>query len=66
MNDEKRQLRKLKREIKKTGNRKRRRFLKDVDAEPEQFTFGLDRSDVMNEPRREEASRSEDETPGGG
>lgn len=51
---DKREMRKLKREIKKTGNRRRRRFLKDVHAEADEFDFGLDRSDVMNErkPRR--------------
>lgn len=54
MVDDKREMRKLKREIKKTGNRRRRRFLKDVHAEADEFDFGLDRSDVMNErkPRR--------------
>ncbi|QDU37717.1 hypothetical protein Mal4_20340 [Maioricimonas rarisocia] len=51
MHDDKREMRKLKREIKKTGNRRRRRFLKDVDAEADEFDFGLDRSDVMNEPK---------------
>ena len=49
MKDEKRFLRELKRTIKKTGNRKRRRYLKDVTADSEEFTFGRDRSDVMNE-----------------
>jgi len=51
MRDYKRFLRKLKRDVKKAGNRKRRRYLKDVDANPEDFTFGRDRSAVMNEPR---------------
>jgi hypothetical protein len=50
-NDEKRRLRQLKREIKKAGNRRRRHFLKDVDASPDDFDFGRDRSDVMNESR---------------
>jgi len=56
MVDDKREMRKLKREIKKTGNRRRRRFLKDVHAEADEFDFGLDRSDVMNErkPHREQ------------
>jgi hypothetical protein len=41
MHDDKRQLRKLKREIKKTGNRKRRRYLKDVNAAvPSSITAG--------------------------
>ena len=52
MHDDKRQLRKLKREIKKAGNRKRRRYLKDLDAAADDFHFGRDRTDVMNEPRR--------------
>ncbi len=50
MKDDKRFLRQLKREIKRTGNRKRRRYLKDVEADPDEFDFGRDRSDVMNEP----------------
>jgi hypothetical protein len=49
MKDEKRFLRKLKRSIKKTGNRKRRRYLKDVTAKAEDFSLGRDRTDVMNE-----------------
>jgi hypothetical protein len=49
MNDDKRLLRKLKRDVKRAGNRKRRRYLKDVDAEPDDFDFGRKRSDVMNE-----------------
>lgn len=53
MKDEKRFLRELKRTIKKTGNRKRRRHLKDVAADSDEFSFGRDRSDVMNEkPKR--------------
>ena len=51
MRDYKRFLRKLKRDVKKAGNRKRRRYLKDADANPEDFNFGRDRSAVMNEPR---------------
>lgn len=49
MNDDKRFLRKLKRQIKKTGNRKRRRYLKNLDAAPDDFELGRDRTDVMNE-----------------
>lgn len=49
MHDEKRQLRKLKRTIKKTGNRKRRRYLKNVDAAADDFDLGRDRTDVLNE-----------------
>lgn len=53
MKDEKRFLRELKRSIKKAGSRKRRRYLKDVTAEADDFSFGRDRTDVMNEkPRR--------------
>lgn len=52
MHDDKRFLRKLKRAVKKTGNRKRRRYLKDTDAPADDFQFGRDRTDVMNEPRR--------------
>lgn len=51
MHDDKRFLRKLKREIKRAGNRKRRHYLKDVSADPDGFCFGRDRSDVMNEQR---------------
>ncbi len=49
MHDDKRQLRKLKRTIKKTGNRKRRRYLKNVDAAADEFDLGRNRTDVMNE-----------------
>jgi protein subunit release factor B len=50
MSDDKRFLRKLKRQIKKTGNRKRRRYLQNVDAPADDFDLGRDRTDVMNEP----------------
>lgn len=56
MRDDKRLLRKLKREIKRAGNRKRRRYLKDVAADPRDFNFGRNRSEVMNEPRAERGS----------
>ena len=56
MNDEKRFLRDLKRQIKKTGNRRRRRYLKQVDAAADDFDFGRDRSDVMNEPRKKKST----------
>ncbi|MFO0905278.1 MAG: hypothetical protein U0939_19880 [Pirellulales bacterium] len=49
MRNEKRELRQLKREIKKAGNRKLRRYLKDVAADPDEFQYGRQRSDVMNE-----------------
>ncbi len=51
MRDDKRLLRRLKRDTKRAGNRKRRRYLKDVDADPQDFDFGRNRLDVMNEPR---------------
>jgi hypothetical protein len=59
MKDENRFLRELKRTIKKAGNRKRRRYLKDVAAAAEDFSFGRDRTDVMNEkPRRSKTRQS--------
>jgi hypothetical protein len=59
MHDDKRFLRKLKRQIKRTGNRKRRRHLKNIDAVPGEFDLGRDRTDVMNErPRRSPPGRS--------
>jgi hypothetical protein len=66
MRNEKRFLRTLKRDIKRTGNRKRRRFLKNIDASPEDFDLGRDRTAVMNErprekPRRWERSSNETE-----
>jgi hypothetical protein len=51
MRDDKRLLRQIKREIKRAGNRKRRRYLKDVTAEADDFSYGQKRSDVMNEKR---------------
>ena len=58
MRDDKRLLREIKRSIKQTGNRKRRRFLKDLNAEPDQFSYDNDSSAFMNEPRR---ARRDDE-----
>jgi hypothetical protein len=52
MKDDKRFLRNLKRDVKRDGNRKRRRYLKNVTADPDAFDFGRARSDVMNEPRK--------------
>ena len=57
MRNEKRFLRTLKRDIKRTGNRKRRRFLKNIDTLPEDFDLGRDRTDVMNERPREKPKR---------
>jgi len=51
MHDDKRRLRQLKRDIKKQGNRKRRRFYKDVSAAVDDFDFGLDSSRLLNEQR---------------
>ena len=61
MHDDKRFLRQLKRQIKRTGNRKRRRYLKNVDAPADEFDLGRDRTDVMNEPPRRARRRSESE-----
>ena len=57
MQDEKRFLRKLKRQIKKAGNRKRRRYLKDVEAAADEFDLGRDRTDVMNERPQQDKRR---------
>jgi len=57
MRNERRFLRTLKRDIKLTGNRKRRRFLKNIDASPEDFDFGRNRTDVMNERPRKKPMR---------
>ena len=57
MRNEKRFLRNLKRDIKRTGNRKRRYFLKNINASPEDFDLGRDRTDVMNERPREKPRR---------
>ena len=56
MRDDKRRLRQLKRDIKKQGNWKRRRFYKDISAEADDFDFGFDSSRLLNEqrPRRDE------------
>jgi len=65
MRNEKRFLRTLKRDIKRSGNRRRRRFLKNIDAAREDFDFGRDRTDVMNERPREKPrqwDRSDDTT----
>ena len=57
MRNEKRFLRTLKRDIKRTGNRKRRRFLKNIDVSPKDCDLGRDRTDVMNERPREKPKR---------
>ena len=50
MNDEKRWLRQLKKQVKKQGNRRRRRFLKNISSDPGDFDFGGDCSEAMNDP----------------
>ena len=50
MKDDKRLIRRLKRVIKKTGNRKRRRYLKNPTTDPDGFNFGDDSTAFMNEP----------------
>ena len=57
MSDDKRFLRGLKREIKQAGKRKLRRYLKNVDANADDFDYGCDRSDIMNEPKPRYANR---------
>ena len=56
MHDDKRRLRQLKRDIKKQGNRKWRRFYTDISAAVDDFAFGFDSSRLLNEqrPRRDE------------
>jgi len=60
MVDDKRLIRNLKRQVKRVGNKKRRRFLKDLTAKPEDFEFGANRSEVMNEPRTKADRRGND------
>ena len=57
MSDDKRFLRRLKREIKQAGQRKLRRYLKNVDANADDFDYGRDRSDIMNEQKPRYANR---------
>lgn len=52
MPDDKRLLRQLKRSIKQAGNHKRRRFLKNVSTDPQDFDLGDDSSAFMNERRQ--------------
>jgi hypothetical protein len=52
MSDDKRLLRQLKRSIKQSGNRKRRRYLKDVSTNADDFSLGDDSSAFMNEQRK--------------
>ena len=48
MRDQKRQMRQLKRDLKRSGNRQRRRYLKNVEAEADEFDFGRRRSNLLN------------------
>ena len=57
MSDDNRFLRRLKRQIKQAGNRKLRRHLKNVDSAADDFDYGRDRSDIMNEPKPRYANR---------
>ena len=59
MSDDKRYLRQLKRDIKKAGNRKMRRYLKDPSADPDEFDYGRKRSEVMNEKPKTERPKTE-------
>jgi hypothetical protein len=46
--DDKKYYRNLKKNVKKVGNRKRRRFLKDLTTDPGAFDFGSDESSALN------------------
>lgn len=46
--DDKRFYRSLKKHVKKVGNRKRRRYRKDLDTHPNDFDFGSDHSAALN------------------
>ena len=49
MSDDKRLIREIKRNVKKTGNKKRRKHFKNVDTDPDTFDFGRNRSKDWNE-----------------
>lgn len=46
--DNKKYYRNLKKDVKKAGNRKRRQFLKNLDADPNDFEFGSNESSALN------------------
>lgn len=48
MTDDKRFYRNLKKEIKKTGNRKRRRYLNNLETNPDDFDYGFNESSALN------------------
>ena len=67
--DDKRFLRQLKRDVKKAGNRRRRRFLdralrdNPVDAANDEFDFGRDSSAVLNEPQDKKRTKKSRKPP---
>ena len=61
--DDKRFIRKLKQENKKTGNRKRRRFLKDLSSDPGDFDFGSEESSALNGRDGKNRKRKEKDKP---
>ena len=60
MSEEKRLVRRLKRQIKQTGNRKLRRHLKKIEADAGEFDYGRDRTDVMHGSKPRYANRQSD------
>ncbi len=60
MHDDKRQIRKLKKEVKRAGTKKRRRFLKNLSADSDDFEYGGDSSEPLNEKRQ---NRDEQDSP---
>lgn len=46
--DDKKFIRNLKKQVKKTGNRKLRKLCKDVEANPDDFDYGWEKSANMN------------------
>jgi len=62
--DDKRFYRQLKQQVKKTGNRKRRHFLKNLSVDPGDFDFGSAESSAFNgrDGKRKKKSLNNDET----
>jgi hypothetical protein len=46
--DDKRFYRELKQQVKKTGTKKMRRFLKNLEADPDEFDYGSNQSSALN------------------
>lgn len=46
--DDKRFYRQLKEQVKKAGNRKLRRFLKNLNSDPNEFDYGSNESSAFN------------------